>query len=52
MSNQHVADETDAQTRQGENVTSQGTTRSGVLFIAVRLFIAGLYMMSLFAVPS
>lgn len=52
MSNQHVAEATDSQTRQGENVTSQGnnTVVSVVLFIVLfGLFIGGLYMMSLFA---
>lgn len=52
MSNQHVAEATDAQTRQDENVTSQGnsTALSVVLFIVLfGLFVGGLYMMSLFA---
>lgn len=50
MSKQHVADATDAQTHQDENVTSKGNNRvlSVVLFIVLfGLFAAGLYTMSL-----
>ena len=50
MSNQHVADATDAQTHQDENVTSKGNNivLSVVLFIVLfGLFAAGLYMMSM-----
>ncbi|NMA77114.1 MAG: hypothetical protein GX960_07655 [Actinomycetales bacterium] len=52
MSKQHVADATDARTRQDENVTSKGnnTVVSVVLFIVLfGLFVGGIYMMSLFA---
>lgn len=53
MSKQHVADATDARTRQDENVTSTGNNPvvSVVLFIVLfGIFVGGLYMMSLFAV--
>ena len=50
MSKQHVADATDAQTHQDENVTSKGNNIvvSVVLFIVLfGMFVAGLYMMAL-----